>query len=161
MKTIGLILLSVALGVLFLSLAAEAFARREVTAEAEVKETTRLSLTFERKVVSADIKGIPLRTVLNEIKERRGVWYDTGSLKDPSILNETISVHFEELPLQEGLQRILLGVNHVILFQGRSIDGVMLFGKPGKKRTFRGRRRIPRPRRTAHGRASRRASRRR
>jgi len=153
-------LAAVVLGFLLLWLATEASARREVTAEVEVEETTRLSLTFEGEVLSADIKGIPLKTVLEAIKERRGVWYDTGPLKDPSILNETISVHFEGLPLQDGLRRILLGVNHVILFQGRNVDGVMLFGKPEKRR-FRGRRRVSRPRRTAHGRTSRRPSKRR
>jgi hypothetical protein len=120
----------------------------------------KLSVTFEGPTMSADIEGAPLKLVLDEIKEKRGVWYDARSMKDSSILDEDISLHFRQVPLQEGLRRILTGINHSIVFQGSSVEGIMLFGKP-RKETYRGRRGITRPRRTVPGRSSRPDSRRR
>lgn len=112
-------------------------------------EEKRLYLAFDQGRVTANIKNTPLKAVLNRIKEQRSIYFDTGFMRDPSLLDNDVSVQFTNLPIRNGLERILSGINHSLIFEGNSVEGVMLLGKPGK-RTYRPlrrtvRRRTPRP----------------
>ncbi|MBN1840757.1 MAG: hypothetical protein JW883_00540 [Deltaproteobacteria bacterium] len=115
----------------------------------------RLYLNFKKQRLSANIKNTPLGAVLDKIKDKKDIWFETGFMRDSSLLDNDISVQFRNLPIQDGLERILSGINHSLMFKGNSVVGVMLLGRPGK-RTYRGRGQTTRPRRTTRGRASRR-----
>jgi len=88
-----------------------------------------ISLDFRGKTCSANVDQVPLRQVLDRIKKERGVWYKAWSTSQPA-LDEEISVHFEGLPIKEGMERLLSDVNHTLVFEGSRLVGVMIFGKP-------------------------------
>lgn len=106
-------------------------------------QDTKLYLDFKKQRLSASIKNTPLKAVLDEIKDEKNIWFETGFMRDSSLLDDDISVQFRNLRVQNGLERILSGINHSLIFKGNNVVGVMLFGKPGK-RTYRGRRTIRR-----------------
>lgn len=115
----------------------------------------RLYLTFKKQRLSANIKNTSLEAVLDKIKDKKNIWFETGFMRDSSLLDDDISVQFRNLSVQDGLERILSGINHSLMFKGNSVVGVMLFGRPGK-RTYRGKRQTASPRRTTPRRSSRR-----
>ena len=111
-------------------------------------EEGRLYLAFDQGRLTANIKNTPLKAVLDRIKQQRKIYFDKGFMRDPSLLDNDVSVQFTNLPVQDGLERILSGINHSLFFKGDRIEGVMLLGEPGKRiyrptrRTFQ--RRTPR-----------------
>ena len=105
-----------------------------------------ISIDFDRGTVSAEIRETPLSTVLERIGKEKGIWLETGFLKDESLLKEEISLEFEDIPIKEGLERILSGINHCLVFERGSVAGVMLFGRAGNAGGQRGRRTITRQR---------------
>lgn len=105
----------------------------------------RFYLTFKQGRLSANIKNTPLKAVLDRIKQQRKIYFDTGFMRDPSLLDNDVSLQFRNLPVQNGLGRILSGINHSLILKGDRVVGVMLLGKPGK-RTYRPARRTVRRR---------------
>jgi hypothetical protein len=107
----------------------------------------KVNLYFENDTLSADIEAASLRSILNKVKEKRGIGYQTWFGGDQT-LNEKVSVRFRRLSVKEGLERILSNVNYSLVLEGSSVSSVMLFGKPGKpdrtRRTSPRRRRQPR-----------------
>jgi hypothetical protein len=99
----------------------------------------RLYLDFQKDKLTANIKNAPLKKVLSEIETEKDIKVDTDFIKDNSLLQRHVSLELESVSIQEGLDRILSGINYSLLFRGNKIIGVMLFGKPGK-RSYRGRR---------------------
>lgn len=91
----------------------------------------QISIDFDQGRVSAEIRETPLSAVLKRIGEEKGIWLETGFLKDESLLKEEISLEFADIPIKEGLERILSGINHCLVFERGSIAGVMLFGRTG------------------------------
>ena len=135
--------------VLFLSLIVLLFLRGVVSAQEK-----RLYLAFDQGRLTANIKNTPLKAVLDRIKEQRSIYFDKGFMRDPSLLDNDVSVQFTNLPIRNGLERILSGINHSLIFKGDRVEGVMLLGEPGK-RIYRPPSRIVRrrtPRRTSRGR---------
>lgn len=114
----------------------------------------RLYLAFDQGRMTANIKNTPLKAVLDRIKQQRKIYFDKGFMKDPSLLDNDISLQFKNLSVQDGLERILSGINHSLFFKGDSVEGVMLLGKPGKRIYKAPRRAIQSrtPRRTSRGR---------
>jgi hypothetical protein len=104
----------------------------------------RLYLDFEQQRLSANIRNMPLKAVFDEITEKRGICFETSYVRDSSSLDEKISVRFTDLPVQDGLKRILAGMNYCIIFNGESVVGVTLFGKAGTRRYSKKRRTSPR-----------------
>jgi len=108
-------------------------------------QESRLQLNMEKQKLSANIKNTPLKDVIKEIKDEKHIWFDTGFMRDKSLLDNDISVNFWNVSIQEGLDRILSGINYSLFFNGNTIVGVMLLGTPDK-RYYRGRnttRRMP------------------
>ena len=103
----------------------------------------RLYLTFDQGKVTANIKNTPLQAVLDRIKQQRRIYFDTGFMRESSLLDNDISVQFTNLPVQNGLKRILSGINHSLILKEHGVVGVMLLGKPGKRR-YRPSRRVVR-----------------
>jgi hypothetical protein len=135
---------------LILALCVSFFALLFLRGVASAQET-RLYLAFAQGRLTANIKNTPLKAVLDRIKEQRSIYFDKGFMRDPSLLDNDVSVKFTNLPIQTGLERILSGLNHSLIFKGDTVEGVMLLGKPNK-RTYRTPRRIIRrrtPRRTS------------
>ena len=90
-----------------------------------------IGLEFKGQIMSAELQGVSLRMVLEKLKRERGIWF-TG---DESALEENISVQFDDLPLDEGLRRILSNINHALVFdRGRGLVGLFILGKkdPGR-----------------------------
>jgi hypothetical protein len=123
-----------------------------VLSDLPLAQEGKVNLYFEKDTLTADIEGASLKAVLNKIKEKRGIGYQTW-FGGNHTLNEKVSVHFRRLSIKEGLERILSKVNYSLVLEGSSVASVMLFGKPGKpdrtRRTRPRRRRPPsRPRRS-------------
>ena len=96
--------------------------------------SSTLNLNFEDDTVSAIIRDVPLKKVINEIKKETGIWFQLMISKDAPVLSEDISVRFEEEPVEDGLGRILKPVNHSLVFDKQeNVIGVYLFGKPGRR----------------------------
>jgi hypothetical protein len=93
------------------------------------KEGIGLKLTGE--AMSAELQGVSLRLILERLEEEKGIWFKG----DESALDESISIRFEDLPLHEGLRRILSNINHVLVFdRERGLVGLFILGKkdPGR-----------------------------
>ncbi|MGD9040599.1 MAG: hypothetical protein PVH82_13245 [Desulfobacteraceae bacterium] len=111
-------------------------------------EPRGIELDFVNKALSATIKSAPLRTVIAEIEEEKGVWFKLWLRGEDSLLDEKVSVRFKNLPVKEGLERIFSPLNHCLVFdQDGQLSGVVLFGKPEPRRDWRRSRRVL-PRRT-------------
>jgi hypothetical protein len=93
----------------------------------------RLHIEFGQRRLSASIIKVPLRDVLREFEEERNIWFDTGFVRDGSLLDTEISLQFEDASIKAGLERILSGINHSLFFRGDRLVGVMLLGKPEKR----------------------------
>jgi hypothetical protein len=85
-----------------------------------------IDLRVEGEILSARIEGVPFKIVLENLERQRGIWF----MGDPSLLEEEVTVEFIELPLEQGLKRILSSVNHVLLFDGNGgVLGVIVIGR--------------------------------
>ena len=85
-----------------------------------------ISLNFRKSSCSAFLEEVPLRTVIEKVRKETGIW-----IRAPNFLmNERISVQFENLPIQQGLKRILRGMNYSFLFdQDSNLLGAFIFSK--------------------------------
>lgn len=93
--------------------------------------------------MSADIEEAPVKAVIEKIKEERGIWVKGSH----HLTDQRFSVDFEDLPVQDGLERILSRMNHSLLFdQYGKLLGVIILGTSDRKWS-RGRRRSVAPRR--------------
>ena len=81
--------------------------------------------------ISANLKEIPLGEILDQIKEHGNIWFKG----DEALLEEKVSVQFKDLPLEEGVKRILASINHVLVFDAKGgLEGLILFGKANSGR---------------------------
>jgi hypothetical protein len=91
-----------------------------------------IDLEFRGQIMSAELQGVPLRLSLEKLRREKGIWFKG----DESVLEETVSMRFENLPLEEGLRRILSDFSHVLLFdQEKGPVGLVVFGKKESRRT--------------------------
>ena len=85
-----------------------------------------ISLDFQGATFTASLDEAPLRNVFEKVQKETGIWFNTPE----SLLEEKVSVQFENLSVQEGLKRILHSMNHSFLFdQDNTLVGVFVFGK--------------------------------
>ena len=90
-------------------------------------------MDFRKEAISAKIRDARLRSVIDRIREEKGVWFKLWLKGKESILDERLSVQFKDLPFKDGLERILSRLNHCLVFdQNGNPLGVVLFGKPEK-----------------------------
>jgi hypothetical protein len=98
-------------------------------------EPGKIELDFNHQTLSATIKNAPLRNVIAEIKKEKGVWFKLWLRGKESILDEKYSVQFKELPVKDGIERIFSPLNYSLVFdQNDDLLGVVLLGKPDKRR---------------------------
>jgi len=85
-----------------------------------------IALEFHGQIMSAELQGVSLRLILERLEREKGIWFKG----DQSALEESISVRFDNIPLHEGLRRILSNINHVLVFdQERGLVGLFILGK--------------------------------
>ena len=88
-----------------------------------------VDLTIKGKTLSAKLKEIPLKDILEKLEREIGIWFKG----DESVFAEMISVQFKDLSLEDGLRRILAFKNYSLLFDSDiGVVGVIVLGKSGK-----------------------------
>jgi hypothetical protein len=77
-------------------------------------------------LLSVNLKDNSLLEVARDIEKQAGVWFRG----DETLFQEKISVTFTDLPLEEGLKRILTNLNYSLMFDARNkVAGVMVMGE--------------------------------
>ena len=77
-------------------------------------------------LLSVNLKETSLLDVARDIEKQSGVWFRG----DETLFQEKISVTFNDLPLEEGLKRILTNLNYSLMFDGKNkVAGVMVMGE--------------------------------
>jgi len=77
-------------------------------------------------LLSVNLKDNSLLEVARDIEKQSGVWFRG----DETLFQEKISVTFTDLPLEEGLKRILANLNYSLMFDARNkVAGVMVMGE--------------------------------
>ena len=90
-----------------------------------------IDVKFEGQIMSAELQGVSLKVILEKFKREKGIWFKG----DEALLEEKVSVRFKDLPLQEGLSRILSWVNHTLVFdQDKRLVGLFILGKKNPTR---------------------------
>ena len=85
-----------------------------------------VDVKFEGQILSAELQGVSLKVILEKLNREKGIWFKG----DESLLEEKVSVRFKDLPLQEGLRRILSCINHILVFdQDKRLVGLFILGK--------------------------------
>jgi len=101
-----------------------------------VAEEGYIDLDFGNRTLSANIREAPLRAVIREIKkEKERIWFRIWLKESKVSLYEKVSVQFKDLPIRDGLKRILSTMNHSLIFDNHgNLLGVFLLGKPPRAR---------------------------
>lgn len=77
-------------------------------------------------LLSVNLKETSLLEVARDIEKQSGVWFRG----DETLFQEKISVAFTDLPLEEGLKRILTNLNYSLMFDAKNkVAGVMVMGE--------------------------------
>ena len=85
-----------------------------------------ISLGFQGVSFTASLDEAPLKKVIEKVQKETGIWFRVPE----SLLDERVSVQFENLSVHEGLKRILYTMNHSFLFdQDNNLIGAFVFGK--------------------------------
>ena len=88
-----------------------------------------VDLTIKGKTLSAKLKEIPLKDILEKLEREKGIWFKG----DESEFAEMVSVQFKGLSLEDGLRRILAFKNYTLVFdRDIGLVGVIVLGKSGK-----------------------------
>jgi len=69
-------------------------------------------LHIEKGQISAELTNAPVLVLVRQIESQGGIWFKT--LAD--LAGEKVSVRFADIPLDEGLKRILRGMNHSLVY---------------------------------------------
>jgi len=94
-------------------------------------------LKCKGEILSANLKEITLKMILEKLGKERGVWFKC----DNRVLDSKVSAHFKGLSLEEGLKRILSSMNYSLVFDSdRRLVGLIIIGKgsPGIAKVNRG-----------------------
>jgi len=85
-----------------------------------------ISLNFQESTFTAFLEEEPLKNVIEKVRKETGIWIRAPE----SLLDERVSVRFENLSIQEGLKRILRKMNYSFLFdQDNHLIGAFVFAK--------------------------------
>ncbi|MEK7285917.1 MAG: HEAT repeat domain-containing protein [Nitrospirota bacterium] len=80
--------------------------------QSEVPEEKTEFFTIQNNRLSAKIKKTPLQTVLEELKKKT----DLAIEVDGSLIDETVSVEFDSLPLEHGLRTLLRNKSYLLIY---------------------------------------------
>ena len=80
-------------------------------------------LQFTAETLSADLKDIPVKVVLDELKKEKGIWCE-GEIQ---LLKKNISLKFDDLTLTEGIKRMLKSYNYALIYnKSGELNGVVI-----------------------------------
>ena len=85
------------------------------------------SVTIQNGRMSADLKEASLVGVAKDIEKLSGIAFKG----DESLLEEKVSVSFKDLPLEEGIKRILANMNYSLMFDKRGEVSVVMIMSEG------------------------------
>jgi hypothetical protein len=89
-----------------------------------MSSATDIFIDAEGEVFSAHVEDSSLKAVAEEIESKTGIWFKWGG----ALPDEKVSVDFEGLPFEDGLERILSKLNYSLVFDDEDeIVGVFLF----------------------------------
>jgi type II secretory pathway component GspD/PulD (secretin) len=98
-------------------------------------DSNHAKISVKNAMISVDLENALLGEVLKEIKAQSKIKFTV----DESLLQEKLSVKFEDLPLQEGLERILASMSYGLVFdQDGTLAEVKLIGKRKTSRMAQG-----------------------
>jgi hypothetical protein len=84
------------------------------------------SVTIQNGRMSVDLKEASLLGVAKDIEKQSGIAFKG----DESLLEEKVSVSFKDLPLEQGIKRILANMNYSLMFDNRGeVSEVMLMSE--------------------------------
>jgi hypothetical protein len=84
------------------------------------------AVTVKDGLLSVNLKDTSLLDAARDIEKQSGVWFRG----DETLFQEKISVTFTDLPLEEGLKRILTNLNYSLMFDTKhKVAGVMVMGE--------------------------------
>jgi hypothetical protein len=84
------------------------------------------AVSIKDGLLSVNITDTSLLEVARAIEKRSGVWFRG----DETLFQEKISVTFNDLPLEEGLKRILTNLSFSLMFDNEhKVKGVMVMGE--------------------------------
>ncbi len=88
--------------------------------------TEKISLNFQASTFSAILVEASIKNVIETVRKETGIW-----IRAPEyLLDERVSVQFENLSIQKGLKRILRTMNHSFFFdQDNNLIGALIFSK--------------------------------
>ena len=93
-----------------------------VTAEPRY-DNAGLQITDGR--ISAVLVNTTLRDIIRQVKAQDDIWFRIGE----NLAGYKVSVRFTQTPLDEGLRRILKGLNHSLVYNADSkVAGVFILG---------------------------------
>jgi hypothetical protein len=88
-----------------------------------------ISLNFLESTFTAILEEEPLKNVIEKVRKETGIWVRVPE----SLLDEKVSVQFENLSIQQGLKRILRTMNYSFLFdQDNNLIGAFVFAKANR-----------------------------
>ncbi len=83
-------------------------------------------LKFENNYISAKLSNATLKSILDIISEKKGVWHQS----DEKSLDEKITLNFVNLRFYDGLRRILSKTNYVLVYDiNKVIVGIFITSK--------------------------------
>ncbi|OQX10860.1 MAG: hypothetical protein BWK80_45330 [Desulfobacteraceae bacterium IS3] len=95
-----------------------------------LSEAGKADIKFKGEMLSADIQNAPLKEVTEKIGKEKGIWFKG----EESLFEEKVSVRFTDIPLEQGLKRILGNLNHSIVFDKNSnVQGILIVGTSAGK----------------------------
>ena len=84
------------------------------------------AVSLKDGLLSVNLKETSLLDVARDIEKQSGVWFRG----DETLFQEKVSVTFNDLPLEEGLKRILTNLNYSLMFDAENkVAGVMVMGE--------------------------------
>lgn len=93
-------------------------------------EAKKETIRFDGTKMSANIDEVFLKDVFKSISAQK----DFRVKGDPALLNQKISISFENLSFQDGLKRILGQINHILLFdKNQEPSGVFIVSSGGSQ----------------------------
>ena len=90
----------------------------------DTSSASDLVIDVKGEVFSARVEDSPLKAVVEEIENKTGIWFKSSGVSP----EKKVSVTFEGLPIEDGLERIFSRMNYSLVFDDEDeIVGVFLF----------------------------------
>jgi len=88
--------------------------------------TERIKLGFREKSLTINLEDESLKNIFERVEKETGIWFKAPKY----LLNERMSVRFDNLSIREGLKRILRTMNYCIVYdRDNNLTGVFIVGE--------------------------------